>query len=115
MLGLDVVERELPGMGPAVLAGELVAQEHLAAGQANPRSRPLDEVVQANHRGHSERARRRPEDEAIDLEYFGLAAVDKDERSSWVTHVERLIVLIQNEHLPHVSSRPLPAAGLARI
>src|SRR5947209_572781 len=102
VLGQHVVERQLFGAGTTVLAGELIAEEDLAAGEADSRARPLNEVVQPNDGRHAERTRRRAEDEAVDLEHLSFAAVDENERAAWMAHVERLVILVQNEHLPHV-------------
>ena len=101
MLGEHVVERQFLRTRATILAGELVAEKDLAAREPHPGSRPLDEVVQTDDRRHAECAAWRAQDETVNLQDLRLAAIDKYDCTSWVAHVQRLVVLVENEHLPH--------------
>src|SRR5439155_23310035 len=96
------VERQLLCPGAAVLAGVLIPQEDLASSESNTWTRPLDQVVQPDDGRNVEVPGRRAEDEPVHLQDLRLAAVDEDKRSARVAPVQRLVILVENEHLTHV-------------
>jgi hypothetical protein len=91
-----VVEREVTGVLPAVLALKPVAQEDVAARQAALRSRSADEVDEADYRRDLVDDGRAVQVAASVFQYFGLAAVDKYKRPLDVTDVQRFVVLIED-------------------
>src|SRR5579884_1392389 len=107
----EMVERQLLGLRPTVLASEVVAEKDLAAGQPHARPRPLDQRYQPDDRRPGQRPRRRADQPRPVLEDFGFAAIDQDNCAPWVTDVERLVILIQHQNRVHSS---LPAQRAAR-
>ena len=86
------------GLPAAVLAGVAVAREDLATGQLDPRSRPADEVLEADDGGRAVFGPRRPDHLVVVFDHFGLLAEHEAEGARQVADVERFVVLVQNEH-----------------
>ena len=94
----DVVQGEVVGLAPAVLAGVPIPGEDLAAGQLDARPRSADVVLQADDRGRAVFGPRRPDHLVVVLDHLGLLAEHEPEGPRQVADVERLVVLVQHEH-----------------
>ena len=70
--GHDVVDRQVMGLGAAVLAGVAVAGEDLAAAELHARPRPFHEVDEADDRRSVERAGRGVDDLVVPGNELGL-------------------------------------------
>jgi hypothetical protein len=90
-----MVQREVARLLTAVLAGEAVAEENVASGEAPLGAWPTDEVDQADDGGDFEDGGRAVEVTPAVLDYFGFTAVDQYESAPDVADVQRLVVLIQ--------------------
>src|SRR5205814_867588 len=94
MLWHHVIQREVLGADPAVLAGMTIPQEDLTPRQPNPGPRTFDQVVQANHGGDVPGAGGRMQNGAVDLEDLGLATVNQNQGAPRMANVQWLIVLV---------------------
>ena len=98
----DVINRKMVRLCAAVLAGEIVATKDGAARQFDAWTRSLDLVREANHRRARESRRRGRNVAATVQNDFGSAADEEHNRAVRVAHVQRLVVLVENENvLPH--------------
>jgi hypothetical protein len=93
--GQDVVQGEIARLLAAVLAHEVVSQEHIAAGEAALGPRAPDQVDKANDRGDLELRGGAVQVAAAVFDDFRFAAVKQDESPAYVTYVQWLIVLVQ--------------------
>src|SRR6266567_1092265 len=98
MLGNDVVDGEVAAAAPAVLARVPVPGEDLAPRELHAGARPLHQVHQADDRRRRDRHARRVDDLVIPLEELGLVRTEQVEGAPDVADVERLVVLIENQH-----------------
>jgi hypothetical protein len=78
----------------AVLAGEAVAEEDVAAGEAALRSRPADEVDEADDGGDFVERGWAVEVTSAVLDDLRFTAIDQYESAPDVANVQRLVVLI---------------------
>jgi len=104
-----VVQGQISGVGPTVLAGVVVAQEDVAAGEAGHRARAPHLVQQLD----DGRARDPPRDGAdlgpIGLQGLRLAPEDEHYRPAQVAEVEGFVVLVQDQDGVHWGARSLLA------
>jgi hypothetical protein len=91
-----VVQRQVPRLLAAVLAGEAVAEEDIAAGEAANRSRSANEVDEADDGGDFEEQCRAVEVTAAVLDDLSFAAINQYESAPDVANVERLVVLVEH-------------------
>jgi hypothetical protein len=97
MPGQDVIQRQVRAALSAVLAGEVVTGEDLAAGESGDGARALDVVDHADHAGDVERPCDRAQ-RAISLrDDFRFATFEQHERASGVADVEGFIVLVEHQ------------------
>ena len=99
----DVVERQIAGLHSAVLAGVVITNKDLAASEPNARARTLDEINQTDDRRPTERLVGCANVANAVLENLGLATVNEQDRPTSITHVQRLVILIQDQDAGHPS------------
>ena len=92
----DVVQRQVTCLLAAVLAGEAVAQEDIAARQSALRPRSANEVDKADDRRDLKERRRTVEVTATVLDDLGFTAIDQYKSSPDVAHVQRLVILVEH-------------------
>src|SRR5258707_4323176 len=97
----DMVQSEIAGADAAVLAGVMIANEDLAAGEPHARSRPFDHVHQPNDRWPREEPIGGADGDFGVFEHLSLAAVHQDQSSACVAHIQRLVVLVQHQDSAH--------------
>ena len=93
-----MVEREVVGLAPAVLARVAVAAEYLAARQLHARPRPANHMLEADDGWRAVLDPRRPHHLVVELDHLGLLTEEEPEGPWQVADVERLVVLVQNEY-----------------
>ena len=84
-------------MHTAVLAGVIVANKDLFAAQAGAGSRTPDQMREAYHRRAMYTDARRVNDLVVQLQHFGLSAQHQYKGALYITNVERLIVLVEDQ------------------
>ena len=93
-----VVQRQIAGGLAAVLAHVPVAGEDLAPGEAYPRSRPPDVVLEPDHARGAERALGGRDVGMVVLDHLGLRSEDEAERPSNIADVEGLVIRVQQQY-----------------
>lgn len=105
MPGDNMIESEVVRLRTAVLASEVVAAKHSAARQFQARPRTLHLVREPNHRGARKLGHGRQNIATAIHENFGLAADEEHYRAMRVTHIERFVILVEDENsLTHITS-----------
>ena len=94
-----VVNRQVIRLNAAVLANEIVAAKNGAARERHAQSRAVHLIRQANHGGTRKFHRRRVNVAATVDDDFRLAADEEDNRASSLTHVQRFVILVENENV----------------
>src|SRR5436189_36425 len=95
---LSSTARTATGIEPSTVSGRPIADEDLAARQLHARSRPADEVLEADDGRRAILGPRRPDHLVVVFDHFGLLAEHETEGARQVADVERFVVLVQNEH-----------------
>src|SRR6185369_11008939 len=98
MAGHDVIERQVVALAPAVLAGVAVTGEDLAPAELDPRPGPADLVLEPDDRRRVIFGTRRVDDLVVVLDDLGLLAEHEPERPRQIADVQRLVILVQDEH-----------------
>src|ERR1035437_756395 len=108
-----VIDGQVSALATTVLAGVAASVEDLAARQLDARPGPADLVLEADHGRRAIFRPRRPGQLVVVLEHFGPLSEYQPESTRQIAHVERLIVLIQNEdHAVHERIVPEHEIGL---
>ena len=111
----DMVDREMVRLDATVLAAEIVATKNRATRKLDPRSRSAHLMRQSNDGWKRKRGGRRVDVPAAVHDNFRFAANEQHHRAMRVAHIQRLVVLIEDEDLmPHAWSilRAAPAANI---
>jgi len=93
-----VVEREVPTLLSAVLAGVLIAVKNLVAGHLALAVRPPDKLGQPDDGGKLKGVGKRVDIAKSVLEHLRLALVDKDDGAAGPADRKRLVTLVEDEH-----------------
>ena len=93
-----MVEGEIAGMHAAILAGVIIAQEDFAPRQLGAWMRAADHVGQPDHRRGMDVVHRGVNDRVVQLQHFRLPVKHKDQRPPDIAHVERFVILVQDQH-----------------
>jgi hypothetical protein len=96
--GDDVVDGELPGLSSTILTGVAVPPEDLFAQKLDLGSGTPDHVVEANHGGAREDGSGSMDPPPPVLDDLGLAQKDQHHSSLGVTHVQRFVILIEDQN-----------------
>ena len=94
----DVIDRQVGNLAIAILAGVIVTNEDFTPGQLDSWPGAANEVDESNDGRCREPGRRARQRMRFGFEDFGFAADYEHECASNVTHVERLIILVQYEY-----------------
>jgi hypothetical protein len=94
----DMIERQVTALCAAVLTGMVVALQDVAAAEPELRTWTPDEVDKADDRWKLESVTRAAENAGALLQNLGFPPVDEQEGAPSVAHIERLVVLIEDEY-----------------
>lgn len=105
MLGEHVIDRRIRFTTTAVLTRIVIADKYLAAGQLNHWTGPFYVIHHSNHRSSRMGAPTGPHAVRETIKNFRFAFVHQHKGTPVCTHVQWLIVLIENQYL-HAYSGP---------
>src|SRR5690606_8679573 len=98
MAGYNMVDGQLVAWAPAILAGVVIATQHLSLAQGHARSRTLDQVLQFDDRGQVKLGGSAADFATSVENQLRLARHQEGERPLHIADMKRLKVNIENEY-----------------